>query len=100
MVLERELDVEGLGLADFRNIIYIADRSNADDVSGISSLAGATYRPIKKTELWRHKSTSNFEGLCLGPKLADGTYSMLMVADCPTGSPQILYALKVRCGTK
>lgn len=66
--------------------IYLADLSTATDVSGMSSIAkGRGFVPIRKKLLLNmdslHRYIDNVEGMTLGPILANGNHSLLMVAD-------------------
>ena len=101
LVLERALVGAPSGMGIFRIRIYLADPSGATDVSGFDTgLAGRTdWTPAIKTLLWEHTfglPVSNFEGMALGPRLADGTRSLLLVADNGGGTWQSIYALAVR----
>lgn len=65
--------------------------AGATDVSALGSLAGASFTPVRKTlllDLSQVKGLSrelatleNFEGLAIGPRLADGSASLLLVSD-------------------
>ena len=93
LVLER-----WLGL-NFRSRIYQVDFTGATDVSGIPGLAGASYTKTSKTLLWGNSwplgdTSCNYEGICLGPQLNDGSWSLLMLADNAVGSAQPIYALR------
>ena len=99
LVLEREVDLVGLAL-QFRNRIYEADFSGATDTSAIAGLDGAAYTPVAKTLLWeKYFPNDDFEGLTLGPKLDDGSFSVLLISDDGSVNPffpdQSLYALKI-----
>ncbi len=108
LVLEREAYWNGSlwgDTIDYRNAIYLVDFSGATDVSGITSLNGASYTLVSKSLLWSATFDDDmFEGLCLGPQLNDGSYSLLMISDGdsfdpPLGSTQnpgeSIYALKI-----
>lgn len=79
IVLERKY--QG-GLA-FYNNIYAVDYSAATDVSGLDSLKGATYTKVAKTALLANFNTGMdmYEGICLGPRLDDGSLSVLLISD-------------------
>mgnify|MGYP001016937968 CR=1 FL=1 len=100
LVLERELDGNG-----FRSRIYSADISKATDITGYAGLIDQTYTPASKTLLWQKRfgfsDFNNYEGMCLGPKLKDGSYSILMISDDNSSSlfNQSLYSLKVAGAT-
>jgi len=93
LVLERYLGL------NYRTRIYQVNFTGATDVSGLGALSGATYTKVAKTQLWSNSwglgdSSYDYEGICLGPRLNDGSWSMLMVADNSVGSTQRIYALK------
>lgn len=83
LLLEREFFVPRMKLGAFVNCKLFRVQPNAVD-----SLA-ATNQAMKKQELasWRTslsllgRSIANYEGMCLGPTLADGSRVLLLVAD-------------------
>lgn len=94
LVMERSFasdpDADGGGVARIR--IYRASLVGASDVSQVESLpSGVGVRPVKKTlllDLADVKGLSpelaaldNFEGMAFGPKLGDGSRSLLIVSD-------------------
>lgn len=89
LVLERELDVRKIlfvRLPRFRSRLYEVDFNGGTDVSGFGGLIGADYRPVAKRLLWEKRFlANNFEGACLGPKLADGRQTLLLVSDDEDG---------------
>lgn len=101
LVLEREFGAVDGGFPSNRIRIYAADWKNATDVSKgalATGLEGRTFKPVKKTrlvELTFPLSNSNFEGIALGPRLANGDWSLLLVADNQAGTMQALYALRL-----
>ena len=57
---------------------------------------GAAYKPVAKRILFdQDTGFAMYEGLCLGPLLADGTRSLLMISDGDAGAVARIYALKV-----
>lgn len=67
---------------DFTTKIYQVDFAGATDVSSLSSLKDASYTAAKKTELWKiSQLILNIEGICLGPRLQDGSCVLVLVAD-------------------
>lgn len=98
LVLERAL---GNGVA-LRHRLYQVDLAAATDTSALASLAAATYTPVAKTLLWeRNVLLTNFEGVTVGPPLADGAFSLLLVSDNGSNLNQALYPLAIRprvCG--
>ena len=92
IVLERGFGAGGLHLR-----LYLADFQNATDTSRLPSLATAPCHPAGKILLLdRATGFVNFEGLTLGPKLADGTRSLIIIADSNGGTTHTLLPLKVR----
>lgn len=99
LVLEREMSIKDGGfipVPSFRCRIYQVDFAGATDVSGISSLKGAKYSPVSKTPVFdQNTGFAMYEGMCLGPLLADGSRSLLMISDGDAGAVARLYALKL-----
>ena len=103
LVLERALVGDASGTGSFRIRIYLADPSHATDVSAPPFRSGLSMRsdwtPATKALLWEGRfglPVSNFEGMALGPRLADGSRSLLLVADNGSGTWQSIYALALR----
>jgi hypothetical protein len=103
LVLERALVGDSTGMGGFRIRIYLVDPSRATDVSEPpfrSGLAGrADWTPASKTLLWERRfglPVSNFEGMAMGPRLARGGRSLLLIADNGGGTWQSIYALELR----
>ena len=103
LVLERALAGDSTGMAGFRIRIYLADPAEATDVSiapfreGLAANTGWT--PVPKTLLFERRfglPVANFEGMGLGPRLADGDRSLLLIADNGGGTWQSIYALRLR----
>ena len=66
----------------FTMAVVLADCSSASDVSTLPSLAQATYTPVSKTDLYNGSTGfANYEGICLGPRNADGSVSLLFISD-------------------
>jgi len=70
--------------------IFVADISKATDTSNFKSLKSNNYQPAKKTlvldladvkQQFASKRIDNLEGMTLGPKLANGNQSLLMISD-------------------
>jgi hypothetical protein len=78
--------------------LFHVDIRNASDVSGLESLAGANYTAATKTLLLdmsdlRHDdgtvlALDNIEGVTLGPVLADGRQTLVLVSDNNFGAAQ------------
>lgn len=104
LVLERGLVGDASGMAGFRIRIYLVDLDDdGTDVSlpaYLSGLAGRTdWEPVKKTLLFDRRfglPVSNFEGMALGPRLANGQRSLLLISDNGGGTWQSIYALRLR----
>jgi hypothetical protein len=93
LVLERALGAQPFG---FRNRLYEVDFTGASDVSAFPSLDGQTFTSVAKTLRWEGNFVfDNFEGAALGPPLARGAYSLVLVSDDGGGLHQGLYALRV-----
>jgi hypothetical protein len=73
------------GLPPFETRIYLIEFTGATDISNgdlANGLQGKSYRPVAKIELFKStKIGENLEGLCLGPKLANGNWALLGVVD-------------------
>ena len=70
------------GLPPFASRIYLVDTSAAVDVSAVErDLASRTEAVVEKRLLWKDSLGINIEGLCLGPRLADGNRGLIAIAD-------------------
>lgn len=70
------------GLPPFANRIFLVDAARAADVSAVErDLAARRESFASKRLLWEGSLGVNLEGLCLGPKLADGSRALVAVAD-------------------
>jgi hypothetical protein len=83
LVLER-----ALGPTGFRHRLYEVDVSGATDVSAIADLSSASFTPAARFLHWDRLSGFNYEGLSLGPPLANGLRSVMLVADNGGGATQ------------
>lgn len=94
VVLERDLSSF---IPSLLNRLYEVDFSGATDVSALTALNGAEYTRVTKRQLWSRNfgTTENFEGICLGPRLASGAYSLIMIADGDSPLVASLYALRL-----
>ncbi len=81
LALEREF-VLGHG---FSIQIYRVSVAGATDVAGREALAGTTYTPVRKTLLFDFARSGlvpdNLEGMTFGPRLADGSLTLVLVSD-------------------
>ncbi|MBR1837650.1 MAG: esterase-like activity of phytase family protein [Kiritimatiellae bacterium] len=97
LVLERGFRKWGSLADDFKNYIYVVDFDGATDVSGFPSLLDATYTRVKKTSIWQDMELKavNYEGMCLGPRLSDGSCVLILVADGGGGGARNVMTLKL-----
>lgn len=77
LALERSL---ALASPLFLTRIYEVDSVGATDVSMLDGLIGQTFTPVTKRQLYSGGQT-NLEGLCVGPRLADGSRVLVGVVD-------------------
>ena len=98
LVLERRCyNPEGF-FPDFNIRIYQVDFSGATDVSSIAALKNATYTATTKTLLWQYTHTNNmpnYEGICLGPRLDDGSCVLVLISDGGSYAEEGVFTLKV-----
>lgn len=96
LVLERSAGLVSAPDLDFRNRIFLVDFVGATDVTGLASLTSGGFTPAAKTLLWEgYFSDDNFEGIALGPLLANGDRALLLVSDDGAGFEQSLLALRL-----
>lgn len=101
LALERSFAGDSAGYANFRIRIYVVDVKGATDVSQgelAAGLVGRVYTPARKTLLWELNSgftNSNFEGMALGERLANGDRSLLLIADNDKGRTEAVFALRL-----
>lgn len=70
------------GLPPFASRIYLLDAGSAVDVSAVErDLAARKDAIVEKRLLWKDSLGINVEGLCLGPRLADGNRGLIAIAD-------------------
>ncbi len=76
--------------------LFLADYTGATDTAKLPSLSGVAITPARKHLLY-HKSSglTNWEGLAAGPRLEDGSRSLILIADSGKGNVHSLLALKV-----
>ena len=89
IVLEREFFVPPSKLGAYVNCkFYVVNPEDGTPISDTDSLNMASPF-LKKTELYENKTSltlfsyhiANYEGMCLGPKLKDGSQTLLLVSD-------------------
>ena len=98
LVLERRCYNPEGWFPDFNIRIYQVNFSGATDVSGLASLKGATYTKTAKTLLWQYTHTQdmpNYEGMCLGPSLNDGSCMIVLVSDGGSYAEEGIFTLKL-----
>ena len=64
----------------FQSRIYEVITAAATDVSGMPSLVGQSFTPATKLSLYQGNQ-ANMEGLCVGPPLSPGVWSLLGIVD-------------------
>jgi hypothetical protein len=88
----------GPGLPPFSNRLYAVATAGAIDVAGVTG--GLAERPathVAKDLIWRGELGLNLEGLALGPRLANGSWPLVGVADNGgLGTPNSLVVLEYR----
>jgi hypothetical protein len=92
LTLERSFAGDFLGGTGFIEVrIHQVDVSQATDVSGFAALDGAQFVPAQKTLLWseRFSGLPNFESFALGPVLANGDRSLLLLTEGIGGPPEL-----------
>ncbi|MFL6235781.1 MAG: esterase-like activity of phytase family protein [Thermoanaerobaculia bacterium] len=81
LALEREY-VEGRGLAIQ---VFRISLAGATDVSGLESLTGQSWTPARKTLVYDFARSGlvpdNIEGMAFGPRLPDGSRTLVLVSD-------------------
>lgn len=96
LALERELSVKSAMMPSFRCRIYQIDFTGATDTSAIMSLKGADVKKVAKRRVFSaNTGFAMYEGIALGPVLADGSRSVLLISDGDDGAVTRLYALKL-----
>lgn len=90
IVLEREFFVPPSKIGAFVNCkLFIVNPAEGESVSDVDSLSATSASFLTKTLLYEFKTTltlfnhniANYEGMCLGPTLHDGTKTLIMVSD-------------------
>ena len=86
LVLERETSVSTYGRCE----VYLVPESEftaAKDISGVTALTNATYSAVSKgmsLVSFRSGDMQNmivYEGICLGPRLSDGSQAIYLISD-------------------
>jgi hypothetical protein len=102
LVLERALKGDSIWNLAFYTRIYHVDfcsenGEKATDVSGMQSLKdAASFTYVKKTPLFDRKvGWTNYEGMCIGPRLADGSTVLVLVSDGGKATACMVMTLKL-----
>lgn len=97
LVLEREMSIKkGKVLPSFRCRIYEIDFNHADDVADVVALKETARRPVAKRRLFgAYTGLAMYEGICLGPALADGSRSVLLISDGDDGAANRILAFRL-----
>ncbi len=97
LVLERRCYEGGL-FPDFNIRLYQVNFNGATDISSIAALKDATYTKTAKTLLWQYTHANNmpnYEGMCLGPGLNDGSCAIVLVSDGGSYAEEGVIVLKL-----
>lgn len=98
VVLERE---RASGAARFRIRICLVDASGATDIRGWTSLGDADFAPVEKRLLFeRDVGDARYEGICVGPTLADGSLALVLVSDGDGAASEKVMVLRMRYGDR
>ena len=94
LVLEREFSV--VLLPRLRCRIYETDMSPARNVIGWKGLSGLKdSERVKKRLLYETAGFSMYEGMCVGPRLADGSRMIVLVSDADKKSFRTVLSLRL-----
>ena len=97
LTLERRC-YQGGFFPDFNIRIYQVNFSGATEISSVTSLKTATYTKASKTLLWEYTHGNlmpNYEGMCLGPRLDDGSCTLVLVGDGGSSGEEGIFTLKL-----
>jgi hypothetical protein len=78
--------------------LHEIDTAGATDVSGLPSLAGASYRPVSKRLVLDLNAiglprVDNLEGMAFGPRLPNGHASLVLISDDNFSNKQVTQVL-------
>ncbi len=98
LAMERELSIKkGKYMPSFRCRIYKVDVEGADDVAKNSSLTDFAGKFVRKTLVWGGDTGfANYEGICEGPRLNDGSRTLVLISDADAGAAARIMVLKLR----
>lgn len=104
IVMERELYAPRYKVGSTCRIkLYVVDPTHAETISDedkLSQLAADRFLPKTllaefKTRLqFGRMNLANYEGMCLGPKLEDGSQTVILISDSQSGTGNRFYHLK------
>lgn len=95
LVLEREFSWNVIPC--FRSRIYQVRFSGATDVTKRKSLKDPDIIPVRRRRLWVDDGTfANYEGMCLGKTLSDGSRLLLLVSDGDDNAGERLYSFRLQ----
>lgn len=104
LIMEREAYITRKYLGSFVRIkLYLANPTQTTETSLDTPMDKVTEKQILKKKLIGSFTThlklgkmnlANYEGMCLGPKLADGRQTILLIADSQNGSGNRFFHLK------
>ncbi|MGI5869420.1 MAG: esterase-like activity of phytase family protein [Kiritimatiellia bacterium] len=98
LVLERTCYKSGMfPPVYFRIGIYQVNFAGATEVSGHASLTNAPYTATQKSLLIgkNYSTFLNYEGMCLGPRLDDGSSLLVLVSDGGSSALQMIGSVKL-----
>lgn len=80
----------------FRSRVYQVSFKGASDVSACENLTADGIVPVIRRRLWASDTAfANYEGMCLGKRLADGTRALLLVSDGDGYASERFYVFKL-----
>lgn len=81
--------------------LFLAHFTGSTNTAPLPALAGVEFTPARKQLLYRKASgLTNWEGLAAGPRLDDGSQSLILIADSGNGTVHSLLALKIKAPQK
>jgi hypothetical protein len=98
LVLERSAVQNDAGVYRVYVRVYEIDTAGATDIAGLASLRGASYREVTKRlvldmDSLRLPKVDNLEGMGLGPALANGHRSLVLISDDNFSKSQVTQLL-------
>lgn len=99
IALERRLKVAKWRLPTIVCGLYEIDFTNATDTSAIPKLCEAEIKRVEKKCLYTaNTGFAVYEGMCFGPKLNDGTQTLILVSDGDEGAASRVMSFKISAG--